>query len=57
MIESWFIDNLACPIDHQSLRADGEGLVCAAGHRYPVVDGVPIMLRPDVRQTIELADA
>jgi ubiquinone/menaquinone biosynthesis C-methylase UbiE/uncharacterized protein YbaR (Trm112 family) len=57
MIESWFIDNLACPIDHQSLRADGEGLVCAEGHRYPIVDGVPIMLRPDVRQTIALADA
>lgn len=57
MIDSWFIDNLVCPIDHQRVSASGEALTCAAGHRYPVVDGVPIMLRPDVPQTIVLADA
>ena len=63
MIDSWFLSNLVCPVDHQSLRVSGppspEGfggasgaLTCEAGHRYPVVDGVPIMLRPDVPQTI-----
>ena len=57
MIDTWYLENLACPIDRQALRAVGAVLTCAAGHRYPVVDGVPIMLRPDVRQTIELADA
>jgi SAM-dependent methyltransferase/uncharacterized protein YbaR (Trm112 family) len=57
MIESWFVDNLVCPIDHQRLRVDADTLACGDGHRYPVVDGVPIMLRSDVQQTIELADA
>jgi SAM-dependent methyltransferase len=32
-------------------------LTCEKGHRYPVVDGTPVLLRPDVRQTITLADA
>jgi len=57
MIDPWFLQNLVCPVDHQPLRATGEELTCDAGHRYPVVDGVPIMLRADVPQTIELADA
>ena len=57
MIDSWFVDNLVCPVDHHPVRAGGDALICAAGHRYQVVDGVPIMLRSDVAQTIELADA
>jgi SAM-dependent methyltransferase/uncharacterized protein YbaR (Trm112 family) len=57
MIDGWFVRNLVCPIDHQDVREDGKVLTCSAGHVYPVVDGVPVMLRPDVPQTIELADA
>lgn len=57
MIDPWFVENLACPADRQTLRLTDEALVCAAGHRYPVVDGVPVMLRSDVSQTIDLADA
>jgi uncharacterized protein YbaR (Trm112 family) len=56
-IDPWFVDNLACPVDRGALRVDGESLRCASGHRYPVIDGVPIMLRPDVQSTIVLADA
>ncbi|HWI19737.1 MAG TPA: methyltransferase domain-containing protein [Vicinamibacterales bacterium] len=56
-LDSWFTANLACPVDHTSLTADSAELVCANGHRYPVVDGVPVMLRPDVPSTIVLADA
>lgn len=57
MIDPWFVENLVCPVDHRPLRADAAELTCIGGHRYPVVDGVPIMLRPDVSQTIDLADA
>ena len=38
---------LVCPIDHGSLTDDVEGarLVCdVCGLRYPVVDGIPVML-------------
>ena len=56
-IDPWFIANLACPIDRAALTAAADDLICAHGHRYPVVDGVPVMLRPDVPATISLAEA
>ena len=57
MIDPWFTDNLVCPVDRRPLRAGTNELLCADGHRYPVVDDVPVMLRADVAQTINLADA
>ncbi|HLA72648.1 MAG TPA: methyltransferase domain-containing protein [Steroidobacteraceae bacterium] len=36
-----------CPLDHQPLAAQGEELACAAGHRYPVRDGIPRLLAPE----------
>jgi SAM-dependent methyltransferase/uncharacterized protein YbaR (Trm112 family) len=56
-IDPWFFANLACPIDRSSLGVKAGSLVCAHGHTYPVVDGVPVMLRPDVLPTIVLAEA
>jgi SAM-dependent methyltransferase/uncharacterized protein YbaR (Trm112 family) len=56
-IDPWFVQNLACPIDHGPLHEDSGGLACDRSHSFPIVDGVPIMLRDDVPQTIELADA
>jgi SAM-dependent methyltransferase/uncharacterized protein YbaR (Trm112 family) len=56
-VDPWFIANLACPVDQQPLTDDAGSLVCANRHRYPVVDGVPVMLRSDVPSTIVLADA
>jgi SAM-dependent methyltransferase/uncharacterized protein YbaR (Trm112 family) len=42
---------LACPRDGAPVaRMDG-AVVCAAGHRYPVVDDVPVMLVPEMRPT------
>lgn len=39
------LDILVCPVDHGTLAEEGEQLVCATcGLRYPVRDGVPIML-------------
>lgn len=57
MIDPWYLDNLACPIDRGALTAANDALWCADGHRYSVVDGIPIMLRTDVPQTISLATA
>ncbi len=57
MIDQWYLDNLACPVDHSVLTGAGDTLYCAQGHRFPVVDGVPVMLRTDVLQTISLAAA
>jgi SAM-dependent methyltransferase len=42
---------LRCPAHGAALRHHGEALVCAHGDRYRVVDGIPLLLRPEVRQT------
>lgn len=42
---------LVCPRDHAELHAEGDELVCAAGHRYACPDGIPVLLRDDVAQT------
>lgn len=55
-IDPWFLDALVCPADHQRLHAGERGLACGGGHRFAVVDGVPVMLL-DGPQTISLADA
>jgi SAM-dependent methyltransferase len=39
---------LACPRDQHPLIASDAALVCSDGHRYPVIDGIPILLRDDV---------
>ena len=39
---------LVCPVDGAQLQADGvDWLACPHGHRYPVVEGVPVLLRDD----------
>ena len=49
---------LACPRDGAILIGHGaKALVCAHGHIYPVFDGIPVLLRDDVGQTIGLANA
>jgi 2-polyprenyl-3-methyl-5-hydroxy-6-metoxy-1,4-benzoquinol methylase/uncharacterized protein YbaR (Trm112 family) len=45
------IDLLACPRDGESLAVNGGHLLCARGHHYPIVDGIPVLLRDDVEQT------
>ncbi len=48
-------DRLACPVDKLPFVRSGEWLECDRGHRYPMVQGVPVLLREDVAQTIGLA--
>ncbi len=50
-LDPWMERELVCPRDKGDLRCDGELLVCEQSHRYPIVDGVPIMLIDDVAQT------
>ncbi len=39
------LEILACPVDHAPVREADEHLVCGAcGRRYPVRDGIPVML-------------
>lgn len=47
---------IACPHDQLALRRGQDGwLECPSGHRYPVVDGIPVLLRDDVDATMAVA--
>lgn len=48
-VHAW--DFLVCPRDKQNLQDEGTHLVCRQGHRYAVVEGVPILLVSDAEQT------
>lgn len=56
-MDSWFIDNLICPIDRSPLKYIDGALVSSLGRKYPVIDNVPIMLIDDTEQTIGIASA
>ena len=56
-IDPWYLANIICPRDHHPLKLQHVHLICTAGHTYPVVDGVPVMLLDDVPQTIGIAEA
>jgi SAM-dependent methyltransferase/uncharacterized protein YbaR (Trm112 family) len=42
---------LVCPRDQEDLEPVGSNLVCGQGHRYAVIDGVPILLIAESEQT------
>lgn len=50
-MNEWLMNNLGCPRDKRGLERDRDELVCAEGHSYPVVDGVPIMLIDEAEST------
>lgn len=50
-LDAWVREHLVCPRDHSDLTIEAGALACAHGHRYPYVDGIPIMLRDDVPAT------
>ena len=54
-MNAWLVENLACPRHHLGLAVDASVLTCPKGCTYPVVDGVPVMLLDDRRQTMDLA--
>ena len=55
MIDDWLAKNLICPVDGLPLQCEGRFLVSGTGRRYPVVDGIPVMIVEDVDQTHEVA--
>ena len=50
----WFDGSLVCPYDGSPLTAAEQRRVCPAGHDFPVVHGVPVVLRHDVPPTHHL---
>ncbi len=52
-MNEWLIDHLVCPRDKQALELSGNELVCTQSHRYPIYDGVPVMLIDDIEITHE----
>ena len=57
MIDPWYLTHLVCPRDYGQLSVSADELACPAGHRYSVVDGMPVMLLDDVQQTMNVAEA
>lgn len=47
VLDPWFEQELVCPRDKSDLRNQGTELVCSNAHRYPIVQGVPVMLFVD----------
>lgn len=50
-VDSRLLEFIVCPRDHSTLRETGSELVCEQGHRYGVVDGVPVLLVEEVAFT------
>jgi SAM-dependent methyltransferase/uncharacterized protein YbaR (Trm112 family) len=48
---------LECPRDHSELRVEDADLYCAQGHKYPILDGIPVFLLAEKEQTIGIASA
>lgn len=50
-MDGWLKEHLVCPRDYRVVRLSGDMLSCPAGHGYPCVDGIPIMLLEEVEPT------
>ena len=50
----WLEENTACPHDGQPLSWAETACTCDRGHRFPIVHGVPVLLRDDVRPSHDL---
>jgi len=48
---------IVCPVDRGPLGERADELRCPNGHRFPIVQGIPVLLRGDVPSTIPLMDA
>lgn len=56
-LDPWLESTLACPRDLKRLHRRGsDRLECEDGHSYPIISGVPVLLRDDVAQTIGVAE-
>lgn len=54
MIDRTLLELLACPVCKTAVREEGDRLVCVrCGRRYPVRDGIPVMLVEEAEQPSE----
>jgi SAM-dependent methyltransferase/uncharacterized protein YbaR (Trm112 family) len=51
VVDQALLQILVCPRDHLTLEQRDQHLLCANGHRFPTVEGIPILLLPEVAQT------
>jgi SAM-dependent methyltransferase/uncharacterized protein YbaR (Trm112 family) len=42
---------VVCPRDKRDLRQESDWLVCPSGHRYRIIEGIPILLVSEAEQT------
>lgn len=50
-MEEWLTVNLVCPRNKKKLKLEGNFLISTDGYKYPVIDGIPVMLLDDVEPT------
>ena len=51
MIDKELLAILACPVCKTDVRLEAEKLVCVkCGRKYPVRDGIPVMLQEEAEQ-------
>jgi len=51
-IDPELLSILACPVDHAPVRDEETHLVCGScGLRYPVRDGIPVMLIDEAEES------
>ena len=51
LVAAEILSLVVCPRDHQELQQDSDWLVCGSGHRYRVIEGIPILLVSEAEQT------
>jgi len=51
-MDNWLKSNLICPRDHSSLDQSEDFLMCPNNHRYPIIEGIPVMLVKEAEPTI-----
>lgn len=56
-LDPWYLENLVCPVERTALVWENGELRSAGGRRYPVVNGIPVMLVEERDQTLGVAHA
>ena len=56
-IDAWLKNNLVCPRDRDPLTETHGQLFCRQGHRYPIIEGIPVLLVNEQPQTLSVATA
>jgi len=52
-LDQWLVEILACPACRAKVRVQAEQIVCdGCGRRYPVRDGIPIMLISEATEPV-----